>query len=242
MGIPKFEINSLAHLTLACVQSETIVMTVTCQSVLIHVVKVILQADAKIPLNQCITENEFDSVSDLISSSEPEIAIRTYTVDSHYKHSEETKSRYSSVESVFACLSWYWMCWLDVQLSCITKAFNTFRFYVYDHDSPTACPHSGSNTLVRSPVYQQVDFQTQLHHNQSHFRLSSKEDLRGTNLIMRSIQRKTISTIYAHGCDSNEGDLFQEQNKFMFDVFLSILQPQQESTLFSLVKSHLMLM
>ena len=117
-------------------QEGKIGMTVTWRLILNHVVKGIIQEDLKDPFNQCIVENWFDSVSDLLLLLDAAIAALTYTNNS----TEESLQGFCRNKiRILKAWNQYLLArhciehvnWMDDSLISL-EALNTFTVSAYD--------------------------------------------------------------------------------------------------------------
>jgi hypothetical protein len=96
---------------------------------------------------------------------------------------------------------------------------------------PSNLPPRGTTSSTRSVASAATEFRKGIKRDKSHYTVLKDEKQ------WDEWKRATISTVYAHGCenilsrvyvpdptDADETNLFSEQNKFMYDVFLMILK------------------
>jgi hypothetical protein len=233
-------------LTMTQNQPSPTTRSATKKQVFDRIFKEVFELEDDDPLILAIAEKGTPSISYVIEFSEQEINALAVT-----EADGTVKSIPSHCKSLIRILqSWNMYLidqlgvrridWLD-NANINVDEFGDFRSAIYDpnaplrksmhsHLAPASNPGtfggSGYSSSKNSPA---ADFRRGVKRDKGHY--STMKDEKQWDEWKRS----TISTIYAHGCENiissayiplspDDINLFQEQNKFMYDVFLTILR------------------
>ena len=210
-----------------------------------YVIKQIFDLEDTSPLLKCFNDKGISSVTDIINMSSNDIDNLEYKLLDGTVCPVPVHLR----NLVRILQSWNYKLidihkirridWLNLNM-INQDAFDEYRVSEYNpnQDPRVVTPSTSSTTTpTSSPSVPQVmsrtnlisDFMKGIKRDKSHYVVLKDEKL------WHDWRRKTISTARTHGCanvldstyvpsDENERLLFSEQNKFLYDVFLSTIQ------------------
>ena len=218
-----------------------------------YVISEILETEQSDLLFKALDTNGIKSVSELVNLSKEDIDLLqasdgTNIVDVPKSAKIKLKVLKEWNYYLMTKLNTSQVDWLDKSIITIDE-FEAFRNSVYDPDKPMrelvqslkqsaglgvskpAAPASGGSSTgaARSSTPMAQEFRHGIKRDKSHYSVLKDEKQ------WNSWKRKTVATIYAHGCANilsstylpstpDETVLFNEQNNFMYDVFVTILQ------------------
>jgi hypothetical protein len=237
-----------SHLTMTQNQPSPTTRSVTKKQVFDRLFKEVFELEDDDPLILAISEKGTPSISHVLEFSEQEIDALAIT-----QADGTVKSVPSHCKSLIRILqSWNMYLidqlgvrridWLDNDNINVGE-FGDFRSAVYDPNAPTRKSmynHLASTPNPGSGIFSGSGYSSSKSSPAAEFRRGVKRD-KGHYSTMKDKKqwdewkRSTISTIYAHGCENiissayiplspDDISLFREYNKFMYDVFLTIMK------------------
>ena len=209
-----------------------------------YLIKEILDADDDEVLKAILAQNKLTMIFQVLTLSTKAIELLTFTDAAD--NVEKPIPLY--IASTFQIIK-AWNQYLIAQHNIIkvdwsdksvvnADAYDEFRVSAYDPDAPL----SSYKSTVPSPAPTPVRSAPSTHQSSAlaEFRKGMKRDKTHYTELRDEKQwddwkRKTVATVYAHGCENvispsynpttaDETLLFIEQNKFMYDVFTTILK------------------
>ena len=207
-------------------------------------IKEILDADDDDVLKMILAQNKMTMIFQILTLSTKSIDLLTYN---------DTTDNVEKPIPIYVSATFHiiraWNQYLITQHNLIkvdwsdrsminADAYDEFRVSVYDPDAPLssykAPPPSPNLTPVKSTNFSQqssalAEFRKGMKRDKTHY-IALKDEKQWDDW-----KRKTVATVYAHGCENvispsytpstaDETLLFIEQNKFMYDVFTTILK------------------
>ena len=202
--------------------------------------KDVLQIEDDDPLTKCLAAENINSVLDLLSLSKNAIDNLKYQNSSNVStqlpvheaaklHILKAWNRYFLDKDQVNTVDW------DDRSTVNDASFLEFRVGIYDPDLPPPPRNLTQNTRTNTtnPITSKhslaSEFRKSMKRDKNHYKILSDEK------IWDEWKRQTLATIDAHNCenivnpsyipsDQESKNLFKEQNKFMYDVFISILR------------------
>ena len=208
-----------------------------------YIVNTVLDEDDDGILNLSCQRYGIQYIEDVLSLEKQDINDLTY-IDLADKSERKTPKPF--LAKLHIIKAWHIHLQNTVQLSTIDwsdksainqKAFNAYRVSIYYPDAPV-----GRQTQRHKPAAPTISTSTPTASQSlvSDFKKGIKRDKTHYTTLKDEKQwdewkRRTIATIHAHGCENvvaptyvptttDKTLLFEEQNKFMYDVFISIIQ------------------
>ena len=206
----------------------------------VRLFKDIMDTEADDPIHNVFSSNSITMIPEILVMSRENINGLTYQADdgttitppSHVLaklHILKAWNNYLLQENGLKVIDW------DDTNLVNEDAYDEFRLSIYNPDDVlnTTPPHRKSNISAAKNSEKKhsaaAEFRKGIKRDKSHYTILSDEK------NWDEWKRLTIATIYAHGCENitsksyspqepDEIVLFQEQNKYMFDVFTHVLK------------------